>query len=780
MQISNENLFQHSLQQGINLFLGAGFSVAADSILPDGTEKSLPIGDALKDELLLHFKRPTPSKLNLAQLCQILSSTHKPELAKYFEARFNISKFNPLYRNLERLNIRSIFTTNIDNLAFKIFEESTKYYVNDIVLRGPSLAGANAIDFIPLHGCISHGDGAYDFSPVEIASSFDRDKDKWFGYVGRIKTAPTLYWGYRLEDASVLQALAQSSTHDRVRADSWIVLRNNEPETVEYYQSLGFQIIIAETLDLLKYFGQLKVPKVAGASKSLISKNFKEFYLPTRSNLPVRSLAEFYLGAEPTWFDIYSGKIHRTQYFVTSKDILLGGKHLMLIGSAVTGKSTLLKQLAQWFSDHGPVLFIEEITPEKAALLSRDIDAEGKLVYIFIENAADASEGIQVLLKSSNVRLACAERDYIFDSVSYRFPTSKFKILDVSGLSEIDCQSVQQLIPHDIKRVAFEPTEEHLQGTALPTFFEVITSTITADSLAHRFMTAIRGFKTTKPVSHDLLLMGCYLYTCRIPVSVDVATAFSRRFSIGAEEVLAVLNSMGSLLSPYEGALADSSQSFFVPRSRYVSEEIIWKIEREDLRRMLEVFHEEVSPTKIGRYDIFRRNAYDAKIVGRAFPEWEIGLEFYEKVAHRDPTHSLKQQGAIYLANRKQFERAFSWIDDALAMAGRFNPSVRNTYAVILFNANYDKENGADVASTLQESMEILHRCYRDDHRKIYHAKVYAEQALKFQRKYPSSQKASEYLEQADVWLESELKSRPADRRMNQLSKQVKAVRRNR
>ena len=193
---------------------------------------------------------------------------------------------------------------------------------------------------------------------------------------------------------------------------------------------------------------------------------------------------------------------------------------------------------------------------------------------------------------------------------------------------------------------------------------------------------------------------------------------------------------------------------------------------------MLEVFHEEVSPTKIGRYDIFRRNAYDAKIVGRAFPNWEDGLEFYLKVEHRDSTHSLKQQGALYLSNKKQFDLAFSWIDDALAMTGKFNPSVRNTYAVILFSANIDKPSSADVIATLDESMQILQRCHKDDHRKIYHAKIYAEQALRYQRKLPTSSNAAAYLEQSDVWLASELKARPADRRMLQLAKNVKAVRR--
>jgi hypothetical protein len=108
-------------------------------------------------------------------------------------------------------------------------------------------------------------------------------------------------------------------------------------------------------------------------------------------------------------------------------------------------------------------------------------------------------------------------------------------------------------------------------------------------------------------------------------------------------------------------------------------------------------------------------------------------LKFYKEVAHRDSTYSFKQC-ALYLSSKRQYELAFSWIDDALSMAGKFNPPVRNTYAVILFNANYEKNDSAEVMATLDDSMAILMRCYNDDHRKIYHAKIYSEQVIKYQK----------------------------------------------
>lgn len=450
----------------------------------------------------------------------------------------------------------------------------------------------------------------------------------------------------------------------------------------------------------------------------------------------------------------------------------------MLIGGPVTGKSTLLKQLAIGLNGIGLPFYINEMTPEKAELFVRDTDSRDSKVLALIDNAADASEAIQVLLKSKNIKVIAAERDYIFDSVSHRFPARTFKLLDVSGLSELDTQAVQNSIPNDVKRRLFSQTEDQLASGAEPTFFDVITSTITENSLADRFISAIKSMRETLPTEHDVLLMSCYLHACRVPTSIDIASAFVRNYNLSAIDAFNILESMGSLLSPYEGNLADSEQAFYVPRSRAVAEVVMNKVPAIDLRRILELFHSEVSPTKIGRYDIFRRAAYDARTIGKAFPKWEEGLEFYKSAFRRDPTHSLKQQGALYLSQKKNYELAFSWIDEARGMTGHNNPTIRNSYAVILFAANYDKMATSEVLATLDESMEILQKCYDDDYRKVYHAKIFAEQAIKYSKKFPYSKKVPIYLAKGETWLDAELRNRPGDRWMRSLLRQIRNLKR--
>ena len=196
----------------------------------------------------------------------------------------------------------------------------------------------------------------------------------------------------------------------------------------------------------------LKKLKSSDKSKLLIERNFKEYFLPTQNSVSVRSLNEFYLGAEPVWYDIYFGNLHKTDHFSKIKDSIHGDKNCIIIGSAVTGKSTLLRQLAVNFNGEFHSLFIEEISPEKAHLLKKDIDAEGAKVLLFIDNAADSWESINILRSSSNIKIIIAERDYIYDSVAHRFPTN-YSIFDVTGLNKIDIQSIIDKIPNGVQRI---------------------------------------------------------------------------------------------------------------------------------------------------------------------------------------------------------------------------------------------------------------------------------------------------------------------------------------
>lgn len=179
--------------------------------------------------------------------------------------------------------------------------------------------------------------------------------------------------------------------------------------------------------------------------------------------MPVRTLGEFYLGAEPIWYDVFYGNLHKNEHFQRISNNIAAKKNVILTGGALTGKTTLLKLLTITSADFGWPFFIEEITPEKANLLKREIDSEGRRVLLFIDNAADAWEAINLLSDSPNITVIAAERDYIYDSVAHRFPRRKFEHIDVTGLTPLDVQAVRDKIPAGLKRrEVFKPLPREL------------------------------------------------------------------------------------------------------------------------------------------------------------------------------------------------------------------------------------------------------------------------------------------------------------------------------
>ncbi|MCV5197329.1 hypothetical protein OFM41_28145, partial [Escherichia coli] len=86
-----------------------------------------------------------------------------------------------------------------------------------------------------------------------------------------------------------------------------------------------------------------------------------------------------------------------------------------------------------------------------------------------------------------------------------------------------------------------------------PSFLEVMTHIIKDNALADRFVEALKAFKKTAAPEHDLLLLACYLYSCRIPISVDIAAAYLIDYNFDALKAFNMLSNMDTFLYPYEG-----------------------------------------------------------------------------------------------------------------------------------------------------------------------------------------------------------------------------------
>ena len=79
MNIELEGLFKDALQKGINLFLGAGFSIYAKN----KNNETLPLGKTLANELSEIFK--TPKFDDLGKVCTVIDKKDRIGLKKIFE-----------------------------------------------------------------------------------------------------------------------------------------------------------------------------------------------------------------------------------------------------------------------------------------------------------------------------------------------------------------------------------------------------------------------------------------------------------------------------------------------------------------------------------------------------------------------------------------------------------------------------------------------------------------------------------------------------------------------
>lgn len=220
MKIEHENTFKQALKSGINLFVGSGFSILAND--PQGN--ALPAGPELAKELVNTFNISHGAELSLSQICTILNASRKQELNNYLKRRFSVREFDARYSSLDKLNVKTIFTTNIDDLLYKVYSQSIIHYLNDLDINDPVLRDRQAVNIVTLRGCILDNTRDLSFGSIDIASAFHSDTDRWHNLTSRLQSHPTLFWGTSINDSGILEALNPKTIQSRPQKDKWAVL----------------------------------------------------------------------------------------------------------------------------------------------------------------------------------------------------------------------------------------------------------------------------------------------------------------------------------------------------------------------------------------------------------------------------------------------------------------------------------------------------------------------------------------------------------------------------
>lgn len=769
MKINNENTFKHALLGGINLFVGAGFSILAK----DASGKNLPTGKDLCAELSKKFDKP--EVYTLPQLSTILEVSKKDEFLDFLEGRFRVEYFDPVYYSLFNVNIRSIYTTNIDDLIPKIYQTNPKLFLNNQILNGMT-DDVNKVSYLPLHGCVNMGDRHYVFDTSSLANIYGNTPRIWSCLSREIEMRPTLFLGYSFSDTSVIQALTSQDTFLNARKDIWILLRQQEASQKEFYESLGFHVILGDILEILHYFESF--PAINGG-KSRIEKERLELLASYKvpsclEELKIqRPIKEFFAGRAPQWCDVLSNQLYKTHHFHCIIDSLYNSTyHTIIIGGPVSGKSTLLKQVAVAVSGFSLKLFFDTISKERADYIRKLIGREKTV--IFIDSIYDSLEAIEVLEDISNIKLVCAERSHNFGIVSHLIDQHRFHVLNVTSLSDVDLQGIYNSLPSTVRNSSLRK-EQQQQKYEKDSIFEFVIRNVTLQNIAIRYNQALAQLEQNDSELAEFIVLCAYMHNSHVPLSFEMAYDYFDH--LDAKAVFSLRSDSSDILKDYIPLPGgeSSDMDYYYPRSLYVADSVINSCSSSLLRQVLETVLDKIPSFHIFNYRIFRMYAFDKIIVSRAFDNWEEGKSFYEKAFLYDGKNPyVLQQGALYLSQKHQDNLAFSWIDRAISMTDDHYFSIRNSHAIILFNANIGQKE-CDVRQELDRSMEILERCMKADARKRFHANVYGQQAIRYFEKY-GDEKSMGYLRQASFWLEKEIKKSPWDTELSKTYTKVLEV----
>ena len=791
MRFDNEALFVSLVSNyGMNLYLGAGFSVYADN---EAGEK-LPLGNEINKHLIDVFGLKTNREYTLSKSCQKIKKDNKDALERLLKETYRVKSFDKMYTGLCRLPIKNIITLNIDNLVERIYEdESSTKIIADNNITGP-LEKNNVVNLYKLHGSVTYPMGSdMSFTDKELTDLFVREPGLFNTVSLKLSSAPTLFWGTSFGDNDSLELICHSEIYSKSATPKWIVVYplDNVEDTIEDLEDLGFNIVVADTKELMEYLCSL--------SFAASTKVKKYVYREYRENFPAnficnelehssvrRPVMDFFSGAEPVISDILSSNVKRTSYFNQILQTIFSKRVTLITGIPGCGKSTLLMQLAFGKEIDGRKFWFNSIIKQEAEKLVKLIK-DDKNVTVFLDNLYSNVDAFEVLKGNSNIKLVLAERALNYEYVKRFLSISSDAIVDVSNLAASDIQNIcLSMNKSSSDAIALMEKNENIS------LLEIVFFASTNAQIKERISGYIKDLAEFKDEKLKIDLLELYTlvnYTssCGIPATMDMLYFYFGDLIENYEDIIYALKKMNKIIveTTDEELKIDESQDYLIMRSKLFAEKSIFLIPPEIFAHVLEKFLDKVSPHAIYRYDIFKRKAYDADFTRRAFSKTR-GIQFYEKLLLQNSNPYVRHQYSIFLQRKGDINLAWEQIDRAHTECQKKIFSIANTHAIIMFEKNMaveaKNEKELDIQkNTIGRSFSTLEYCLSQDIRVSYHALTYARNAIRYYEKFGKDEFSESYIDSATVQLNSIIDSkeyiyRPVLREMKTLLSELREI----
>ena len=746
-------IFNQDIQNEINLFLGAGFSVYAknkdNEFLPTGQH----LCEVLKNEYNVFGD-------DLQEVTSIIKAKFPGELEKFLIKKFTVDTYDSEYNNILNLNCNNIFTVNVDDLIYRIYKEKSSFPLRDVTKRGEP-SSEETIRYIPLHGSILDNENM-SFSATDIAiGHLQYDNTLFYRLSIQCEDFPSVFIGTSLKDNDVLAAIHRACLNSKNKKNFWII--SNIKEKKEYYEALGFKVIFGDTKDFLEHIKKLHQQKKIIQKPSQISK----YAVPTVAPF-FRDIDEFYCGNQPEWCDILSNNLYKMS---VSNDILeriYKNENILLLGTPSSGKSTLLMQLANELRGKQKI-YLTTPTKETALYIISIVQKLNQKLTIFIDDFVNDIDALVEFQKEKNIQIIATDLIYFYETISHKVRKENFSKIFIDNISQKDASNLFNAIPLNIKKGNFLQFDEN------DTVFEFIEKNVKISHLKDRFLRLFSELESNDPELLKILLAICYMKDCRLPMSMDMIISFSKKPTFDTVASIEKLKNLIVDIDP-SGIKYAENQDFFEIRSKILKDTILNQASKDLMKDVLTQFHERISPYNIVDYYIFKRRGYDSNIIYKYFDNIDEGKSFYTYAMQKDTSPYLKQQFALYLSKQNNFNDAFFWIQKAISTSFVNDFSLQNTLAVIMFNANFEaSKNNEEAREELLKSLEILKRCYESDRRKAYHIYIFSEQLISYIKVHGIKEKEIlNMLDDSEKWLLEEEQTRKQKKRLREIT-EIKA-----
>lgn len=362
----------------------------------------------------------------------------------------------------------------------------------------------------------------------------------------------------------------------------------------------------------------------------------------------------------------------------------------------------------------------------------------GKKSILFVDDCFRDTNALISLLRAKNVQVVAFDRDFNYERQFHQIKEFSFCPIDITEITQEDAQNIINIIPTELKRLG--GGTKHFDKD--PTILNLLAKNLKATNFKF-----IQDFCKKDWIAAKVFIMIAYVHSCGVPCSFDMVYSFLGDEKYSWPDMYDILDRAGGLIKDAsdwftEYSLEEALQDYYRCRSRYLAEKIIASIPygSKIFAEVLEEFTTYVPAFKICQYDKFKRSAYDANLVCRAFPDLQKGTKFYELCLEKDGSEYIYQQAAIYFSRNKDYKSAFNWIEKARNLANYNRFSIDSTYAKIYFDVNLSTDQ-----EQCRAALDILSECCKSDKRKSIHFSVFAKCCISYHKEYGGS----EYLSMA-------------------------------